>query len=57
MKEATAWVLRNGERIELKPIQDKMRASGFGIELHATRPDMYLQAKLREISMMKTENG
>lgn len=43
------FIRRNGEVLPLEVKQDKTKAAGFGIELHQTRPDMYLAAKLREI--------
>lgn len=44
------FIRRNGEVLPLEQRKDKTKASGFGVELHATRPDIYLAAKLREIA-------
>lgn len=44
------FIRRNGEVLPLEVKQDKTKAAGFGVELHAQRPDLYLQAKMREIA-------
>lgn len=44
------FIRRNGEVLPLEQRKDKTKASGFGVELHAQRPDMYLAVKLREIA-------
>ena len=49
------FIRRNGEVLPLEQRKDKTKASGFGVELHATRPDIYLAAKLKELAL--SSNG